>query len=234
MMLMKNASRREYRLKDGTMVPGVTTVLGVLDKPALAKWRAEYGWQCHKDGLPSMPWPIPTDGTAGVGTIAHYKINCWLTGSQPEYDPKWLAEHIKMADVPVKRFWQYYNQRCGGDPGLSAPPIFTEYSMVHENLRYGGTPDLLLETDEGVELWDIKTSKAIYEEYYLQLAGYKMLLDQDPKWRQMKIRPRVVLVTKAGKLEAPDVSVAYMAKARAVWSRLIKFYHEYNSFRKAA
>jgi PD-(D/E)XK nuclease superfamily len=222
MMLMKNASRREYRLKDGTLVPGVTTVLGVLDKPALSKWF----WQCGKDDI---QWPIPSDGTAGVGTIAHYKIHCWLTGSQPEYDPKWTPEHIEMAEKPFDQFKKHYVTQCGRHA-----PIFTEYSMVHETLRYGGTPDLLVQTDKGVELWDIKTSKAIYEEYYLQLAGYKMLIDQDPKWRQMKIRPRVVLVTKDGRLEAPDVSVAYMAKARAAWSRLIKFYHEYHAFRKAA
>jgi len=85
-----------------------------------------------------------------------------------------------------------------------------------------------------MELWDIKTSKAIYDEYWIQLAGYKMLLDQESKFRHMKIQPRVILVTKDGRLDAPDIGEAYFAKARDTWAYLIKMYHRLQEFRKAA
>ena len=226
-MLIKNAPRREYRLKDGRMVPGVTTVIGVLEKPALLAW----AWTGGKGSLPDQTfsqWMQQSrDSTAGVGTIAHYKIQCFLNGEKEQYELGWEQEHIKMAEVPFKTFLEYYHSR-------RAEPILSEYSSVHENRHYGGTLDVLVDTPKGVELWDIKTSKAIYEEYYIQLAAYKMLLSQDSKWRQRKIRERVVLVTKDGRLEAPDVSKAYMDKARSTWDRLIKMYHKLNEFRKAA
>ena len=34
----KNGSRRRYCLEDGTVVPGVTTVTGLLAKPSLVRW----------------------------------------------------------------------------------------------------------------------------------------------------------------------------------------------------
>jgi hypothetical protein len=219
-MLIKNAPHQEYRIKNGTLVPGVTTVLGIMNKPALGKWM----WQCGKDGV---PWPIPKEATAGVGTIAHYKIHCFLSDEKEEYGTGWEEEHIKTAQIPFEKFYDYYSSRGG-------VAILSEYSMVHETHGYGGTMDLLVETREGIELWDIKTSKAIYEENYIQLAAYKMLLDQDSKYRHMKIKPLVVLCTKDGQLAAPSVSKAYITKARNTWSYLIKTYHKLQEFRKAA
>lgn len=218
-ILLKHSPRREYRLRDGTLVPGVTTVIGELRKPALDKWH----WQCGKDGV---PWPIPTDGTAGVGTIAHYKIHCWLGGETPAYDGKWDKAHIEAADIPFKTFCDYYRSRDG-------VAILSEYSSVHEKQRYGGTLDLLVSVRDGVEIWDVKTSKAIYDEYWIQLAGYKALLDQNSKFRHVRIKPRVVLVTKDGRLDAPDISPESFAKAAETWKHLIKLYHKLNEFRRA-
>jgi hypothetical protein len=222
-MLLKNAPHQQYKLLDGTLVPGVTTILGTLDKPALAKWR----WQCGVDGV---PWPIPWESTAGVGTIAHYKIQCWLMGTKEEYDSKWDKAHIEMAEVPFKTFRDYYTSRGGH-------VILSEYSSVHQTQRYGGTLDLVTGTRTGPELWDIKTSKAIYEENYLQLAGYRMLLDSNSDWFRRglgKVKPRVVLVTKDGRLEAPDVSKEYMTKAKVAWIATVNMYHRLQAFRKAA
>ena len=218
-MLVKNAKRREYRLKDGTLVPGVTTVLGVLDKPALGKWR----WQCGKDGI---EWPIPSDATAGVGTICHYKIQCYLSKETEEYDPNWKEEHIKAAQLPFETWLEYFNKR-------KAKAIRSEYSLTSEEHRYGGTLDLVCDTDKGLELWDMKTSKAIYDENFLQLAAYRMLLpiNNRPSF-SWNIRSRVVLITKDGRLEAPDVSSHYMDKAAETWTWLIGLYHKLEPWRR--
>lgn len=233
-MLIKNSPHTKYRLQDGTLVPGVTTVLDILDKPALGKWRWDGGYErgvedtvSHTKSTYNEWKSVVRDSTAGVGTIAHYKIHCFLSDEKEEYDKAYEAEHIKMAEIPFQKFGDYYLSRGG-------VAILSEYSMVHETHGYGGTMDLLVQTREGIELWDIKTSKAIYEENYIQLAAYKMLLDQDSKYRHMKIKPRVVLATKDGQLSAPSVSHAYMRKARYAWSYLIKTYHKLQEFRKAA
>jgi hypothetical protein len=232
-MLLKNPPRREYRLKDGTSAPGVTTVIGVMGKPELNKWYWEGGYECGRDeaAITFAEWRQRNmDGTAGVGTITHYKIHNWLLGFSDEhesYDEKWSSEHIVAAKIPFRVFKDYYLDR-------GASPILSEYSSVHQRQRYGGTLDLLVSTRDGIELWDIKTSKAIYDEYWIQLAGYKALLDQHSNFRHMKITPRVVLVTKDGRLDAPDISAASFNKARDTWASLIKMYHNLQEFRRAA
>jgi PD-(D/E)XK nuclease superfamily protein len=219
MLLEKNKPHQEYKLADGTLVPGVTTILGVLDKPGLAKWR----WQCGKDGI---PWPIPKDATAGVGTISHYKIACWLKDEVPEFGPGWKEEHIKMANAPLTSFIEYYHKR-------KAQLLHSEIPLVSEVYRYGGTTDLLVDTDTGLELWDVKTSKRLYEENYVQLSGYKILVRENLRtYHKTPIRCRAVLCAKDGKLDAPSVCRDYMEKATQAWLALVPLYHRLTRFRK--
>ena len=53
-----------YKTKDGKRVPGVTTILGVINKPALVRWANNLGLQ----GIDSTNY---VDATARCGT--------WLT-----------------------------------------------------------------------------------------------------------------------------------------------------------
>ena len=48
-----------YKLADGTAVPGVTTVLSVLNKPALVKWANNLG--CFTDAMSRVEAQIPTN-----------------------------------------------------------------------------------------------------------------------------------------------------------------------------
>lgn len=62
-----------YRTADGKRVPGVTTVLGIMNKPALVKWANTLGLQ----GIDSSAY---VDETARVGTLAHEMIQEYLGG----------------------------------------------------------------------------------------------------------------------------------------------------------
>ena len=62
-----------YKLANGKRVPGVTTVLGVINKPALVKWANNLGLQ----GIDSTTY---VDETAKVGTLAHEMIQEYLGG----------------------------------------------------------------------------------------------------------------------------------------------------------
>ena len=57
-------------------------------------------------------------------------------------------------------------------------PIFCEEPLVSDNLRYGGTVDCYCKLDGKPTLLDFKTGKAIYDEYFVQLAAYKALLEE--------------------------------------------------------
>lgn len=57
-------------------------------------------------------------------------------------------------------------------------PILLEAQLVSEKYKFGGTLDNYCLLDEIPTLIDYKTSKAIYEDYFYQLAGYKILLEE--------------------------------------------------------
>ena len=57
-------------------------------------------------------------------------------------------------------------------------PIKCEVPFVSETLKYGGTIDCYCTLDGKPTLLDFKTGKAIYEEYFVQLAAYRNLLEE--------------------------------------------------------
>ena len=85
-----------YRLADGTKVPGVTTVLGVINKPQLVKWANNLGLQ----GIDSSSY---VDATARIGTLAHEMIQEYLGG--PDWDRSaFTREEIDTAENAVLSF----------------------------------------------------------------------------------------------------------------------------------
>ncbi len=66
-----------YKTKDGQRVPSVTTILGILNKPALLDW----AWRCGCDGI---NYKAIRDNAADIGTLAHYMIMTYLRGEKPD------------------------------------------------------------------------------------------------------------------------------------------------------
>ena len=123
----KSKQHTVYKLKDGTRVPGVTTVLNVLNKPALVPW-------ANKMGLQGIDTTKYVDAAALAGTAAHAMIQAHLTGevfdgtSYPQ-DLLSLAENgfIKYLD------WE---------KGHKIEDVHSELQLVSERWRYGGWPFL--------------------------------------------------------------------------------------------
>ena len=63
---LKKASKAHirYKLKDGTVVPGATTITGLLNKPFLITWANRLGLE----GIDSTKY---RDAAADIGTLAH-------------------------------------------------------------------------------------------------------------------------------------------------------------------
>lgn len=148
---------------NGKRVPGVTTILGVLDKHALVKWANNLGLQ----GIDSSKY---TDKLAQVGTLAHYLIECHLSGQKPDltaYSP----EQIDLASNSVLKFHAWEAEH-------TVEPIMTEAQLVSEQYRFGGTVDFYGLIDGVPTILDLKTSKAIYPEHIHQVAAYRWLLNE--------------------------------------------------------
>jgi len=152
-----------YKTQDGKRVPSVTTILNILNKPALLTW----AWQCGVDGL---DYRSVRDDAAGVGTLAHYLIMCELRKEQPdtaEYSP----DDVRRAENCLLKYWDWEKQN-------KPEPILIEAPLVSDKLGFGGTIDCLAKVGNEFWLVDYKTGKAIYSEMVYQLAAYRALLSE--------------------------------------------------------
>ena len=78
----------QYKLKSGTLVPGVTTILNsVLDKPFLVKWAYNCGCQ-------GIDYRKVRDTAADIGTLVHYSILCDLKNEKPD-----LSEYSQLPAI---------------------------------------------------------------------------------------------------------------------------------------
>lgn len=161
---LKNVkAKSRYRTISGEIVPGVTTVLGVLNKPALIHW----SWDLGMQGIDYRKF---RDKLASIGTLAHYLIECDIKKESPDLE----AYSQEEVDLAENCLLSYYEWKRGKD----IFPVMSEGQLVSEKYKYGGTIDLYGSVDGTLNLVDFKTGKAIYPEMIAQLAAYLQLLTE--------------------------------------------------------
>jgi hypothetical protein len=162
---MKSKAHTIYKLADGTRVPGVTTIVGLLDKPALVNW-------ANKLGLAGIEVGRYVDDKADIGTLAHDMVVCHLLG-KPCGTDDYSKNQISQAQNAVLSFFAWAKSK-------SIKVLLAEQALISEQYRFGGTFDLYCEIDGIKELLDLKTGSGIYPEHVLQVAGgYGLLLEEN-------------------------------------------------------
>jgi hypothetical protein len=153
-----------YRNKNGEKVVGVTTALGLLAKQALIPWAYNRG----KAGLELYE---SKDKAANIGTIVHFRILAYYKGY--EVDNSNIAPDVwETTEKSMQSFYEWAKNR-------NVKPIIIEKPFVHEELKYGGTPDLYGLVDNELTLVDFKTGSNLYDEHFIQLAAYlKLIISQ--------------------------------------------------------
>lgn len=160
------AAHQRYRNKAGAIVPGVTTVIGLLAKPALVGW----AW---KLGMQGEDMNKVRDMAADIGTATHYMAECMFKGQVPDFQH--TTPFVKAAaEKMIPALKQY----------LAANPsevIASEVNVVSEKWQYGGCIDWVCRPKLTglVTLRDIKTSKGIYAEYLIQIAAYEQAWNEN-------------------------------------------------------
>ncbi len=152
-----------YKTKDGIHVPGVTTILGMLDKPALLDW----AW---KLGLAGEDFRKVRDKAASIGTIAHYLTECHLKKEKPDMS-EFSPADVDKAENSFLGYLDFEKQH-------NLEVIFSEMPLVSENLKFGGTIDCYAKVDGKLSLIDFKTSKGVFPEMRVQVAAYRALLEE--------------------------------------------------------
>ena len=174
--------------------PSVTTILKVIDKPALVSWAKREVAQSairHLDELPGMVaesggeqaarWLASTpdhrrDTAAQLGSSVHLLADMAsrADGKAPE------GFEIPEATIPYLDAFRGFLKRYSASTIVSS-----EKAIISLSDGYAGTYDLLMRIEGQLWLIDIKTSKGIYPEYGLQLAGYAhgefIALPDDPQ-----------------------------------------------------
>jgi len=159
----KSRAHIRYELPDGTKIPGVTTVLGILNKPALVKWANNLGLQ----GIDSSKY---RDEMADIGTLAHQMIVDYFNKKETD-TTDYSESQIGLAENCLLSFWEW-------EKGHKIEVIMAEAPLLSQEFGYGGTIDCFCNLDGQPTLLDFKTGKAIYPEMFYQLAAYEQLLGE--------------------------------------------------------
>jgi hypothetical protein len=160
----KSTAHQKYYTKDGILVPGVTTVLGVLAKPALVPW-------ANKLGLQGIEVGKFVDSLADVGTLCHNIVECYLKKQEVDYSDYTPNQRV-LAENASRKFFDWEKKN---DFKL----IASELQLVSETHFFGGTCDIYCELNGKKTLIDIKTSKNCYPEHFTQTAAYRLLLREN-------------------------------------------------------
>ena len=158
-------AKEKYRLSTGEVVPGVTTIIGGLgwNKQVLIYWANNLGL----NGQDSKKY---VDDKAFIGTLAHSFVLAELKGEKPDTSD-YTANQIKQAQNCLKSYQNWKKNK-------KITPILVEKMLVHEELRFGGTPDFYGTIDDILTLVDYKTGKGgIYAEYKIQVSAYAKLIE---------------------------------------------------------
>src|SRR6266403_4142445 len=148
----------KYFNDEGTEVPSVTTILKVLNKPALVGW-------ANKQGLKGLSLEQATAYSIDVGNLLHHRINCYANNEEPTFNAFCGKRAIAKSGKLFDNFLEYLVSRDGNI-------IASEVKLVSTTGRFGGTLDLVVEIGGAQEVWDIKSSTDIWPEHLIQVCAY--------------------------------------------------------------
>ena len=186
-------SERIYDI-DGKKLPSVTTILGILNKPAIMPWAVKMTAECYEDEMhnfydplacqfivPDTALPIMTakakkayrtksTEAMDIGTKVHDAIQNWIE-SDGKMQPEEIADEQIRAGLEGFLAW-------GNEHEVE---IISFEQVVSNGSTYAGRYDLLARVDGKLTLIDFKTSTGIWDEYWLQTAAYAAALQPEIK-----------------------------------------------------
>jgi hypothetical protein len=208
----------QYRLADGTRVPGVTTITGQLAKHL-------EGWivKLERSGTDYYEYMRTV---ANIGTAAHAMMAAHFAGAEPDLD-MFTKEEIDKAENGFLKLQFWFEKH-------EVTPMFCEVPMVSEMMRYGGTPDFYGSIDGLWTVLDLKTSDSgIYLENLIQLMGYALLLDEECH----PVDQMIVLRVGKTESQSPEVKVVKWESDEAdllasMWDQLLEIYKDTKILKK--
>lgn len=156
-----------YKTEGGAKVKGVTTVLKNLGwgNEALIYW----AWKRGHD-FPDEKLYDKQQEYFDAGTLAHALAEATLKNEL--LTPEYIGQFAKEIQAQAK---QAHNNFIHWLKGNKVNVIELEKHMVSEMYLFGGTPDLIAKVNGKLAIIDWKSSKAVYDTYWLQVGAYRQL-----------------------------------------------------------
>jgi len=172
------SDKRHRYYVDGEVMSSVTTITGVIDKSPQLQWWAvgqclKY-IQLHFNEVQDKSdvknflalfanaqshYKEVAKGEADIGTEIHDAILLMDTGGKPDFST--MSEPAKLG----------FSAYCDWRKKVNYKPVASELAVASKKYKFGGRLDSIAYAEDELRLLDWKSSKAIYAEYWLQVAG---------------------------------------------------------------
>jgi cytochrome c2 len=162
---------------DGRKVKSVTKGIDIIAKPALVNWAAntavEYLEGLIKPGMildevqllnlfkdAKQAHRVKKENAGNLGSLLHDWISRYIKGENP---PTPINEGLHKSVEKFKK-WEVDN---------NVKFLKSEQPIYSRKYDYAGTLDFICTIDGELYLGDVKTSSAIYDTYWMQVAAYR-------------------------------------------------------------
>ena len=215
--MSKDKPHTIYKTADGKRVPGVTTITSELgwSKRTLINW-------ANRKGLEGVDTTKYVDDKADIGTLAHLMITNQLQGIKTSTDD-YSKNQIKSALNSVKSFDAWAKEH-------KIEPELIEEPLVSNLLNFGGTADIYGKIDGTLELIDLKTGKAIYDEHLIQVGGGYDLLLTENDYPTNKVR--ILNIPRADSERFSEHEIENLKECKSVFINCLNNYQLHKKIRK--
>ena len=172
-MTSKYKAHQRYRTKDGTIVPGATTVINLYgdNKGALMGWM-------RKECLAGRdPYKV-RDKEADIGTVAHALVEEHIHRQLGDEDFKAL-ERLEYSPLTMEVAEKAFNAFLHWEENANIEYKAAEMQLASDAFMYGGTIDIVANLDGELTIIDLKTSKDVYDDHKIQIAAYRNLYTEN-------------------------------------------------------
>lgn len=205
---------RLYTTPDGQQYPSVTTVLGILDKPALKQWAVDCTITAMHNGIPEvdarLAWCKVSGDAMDIGSIVHRAIERSIRYNQRLTFVH--REHRQKVENAYGAWCEWYYD------DVQPRYIATEQKVFNDEQMYAGTLDGIVDIDGVRYVVDYKTNNYQSFEYQMQIAAYAKCVGVD---RGLLLN----LDKDTGNYKATLYTPEKMAHAYEAFTVLLKYYY---------
>ena len=175
---VKAKVKEPYHNSAGVRLPRVTTICNLLDK---SRYLVPWAYNC---GLEKIDYAKHRDDLGDVGTLAHEYVVSMLRGLRD--GTIYEVDTYEYTQFQIERAKRSFDSGLAWIQKHSIDPLFTELKVISEVHQFGGRLDLLGPVDGVFTLLDFKTGKWAFDNYFLQLAGYDIALEESEEFQKLK------------------------------------------------